>query len=284
MASDAVDILMVTYNRAHYTKMALARLLETCGGDESVRVWVWHNGNHQEALNIVKGFLDHPRVYRFHHNGRNCGLNEPTNWLWQEAEGPLLAKVDDDCLMPMGWIDKLRRAHLDEPRFGVLACWHFQPEDFMPRLANKKIKTFSGGHQVMKSLLIQGSGHMMKKKCFEDLGLLGDNDNFPDYCRRLAHRGWIHGWHYPLIQMDHMDDPRSPNTMLKTDEDLRRLAPLSAIARGDKTLDEWLAGIKMNAWRAQAHNTDLRWYRGWRKCLHDYMNKVRWKLGIRKIW
>jgi len=42
MKPDGVDILMITHQRPIYAKMALSRLLDTCGGDESVRVWVWH--------------------------------------------------------------------------------------------------------------------------------------------------------------------------------------------------------------------------------------------------
>lgn len=34
------DVLMITYNRAEYTRRALARLLDTA--DETMRIWVWH--------------------------------------------------------------------------------------------------------------------------------------------------------------------------------------------------------------------------------------------------
>ena len=36
MKPDGVDILMITHQRPIYAKMALSRLLDTCGGDEDI--------------------------------------------------------------------------------------------------------------------------------------------------------------------------------------------------------------------------------------------------------
>ena len=94
-----------------------------------MRVWIWHNGEHEETLALVRGFLSHPRVFQFHHSPDNKGLNEPTKWLWRRAEGDYLSKVDDDCMVPRGWPRILRQAHEDVPEFGVIACWHFPPEE-----------------------------------------------------------------------------------------------------------------------------------------------------------
>ena len=124
----SIDILMITYRRPHYTRLALDRLLATC--DESMRVWLWHNGDHAETLELVKSYESHPRVHRFHHCPENLRLREPTNWLFRESTGAFVTKVDDDCLMPFGWADTLRAAMDEEPRFGMLGCWRFQEEDF----------------------------------------------------------------------------------------------------------------------------------------------------------
>src|SRR5688500_2847859 len=110
-----VDILMITYNRPRYTQLSLTRLLETC--DESMRVCLWHNGEHSETLEVAKSLANHPRVHEFHHSHVNVRLREPTNWFWQHANGNYLGKVDDDCLVPTGWAQTLRTAHEAEPRF-----------------------------------------------------------------------------------------------------------------------------------------------------------------------
>lgn len=122
----SIDILMVTYNRSRYTELSLKRLLDTC--DESMRVWVWHNGEDEKTLEIVRSFRNHPRFFKFHHSSENKRLREPTNWLWAESKGGFIGKVDDDCLVPYHWADKLRQAHIDVLEFGVISCWHLLKE------------------------------------------------------------------------------------------------------------------------------------------------------------
>jgi len=47
MSDASTDVLMVSFNRAEYTARALHALLER--SDDSMRVWLWHNGE-DEAL------------------------------------------------------------------------------------------------------------------------------------------------------------------------------------------------------------------------------------------
>ena len=103
MRRPGVDVLMITYNRPEYTRLALDRLLAT--GDENLRVWLWHNGAHEETLSVVREHLDHPCVWKFHHSRENAKLRDPTNWILQEGDSEYVSKVDDDCLVPEGWIE-----------------------------------------------------------------------------------------------------------------------------------------------------------------------------------
>src|ERR1700759_1061674 len=156
MSKPLIDILMITYNRPEYTRMALSRLLETC--DEQMRVWLWHNGMHAETLAVAKEYSTHPRVHKFHHSEQNTRLTTPTNWLWKEGDAPFVCKVDDDCLMPDNWGDILRAAHADNPKFGAIGCWRFPEQDTVMDIASKKIQTFAGGHQIMRNCWVEGSG------------------------------------------------------------------------------------------------------------------------------
>ncbi len=200
-----IDILYISYNRPDYTKMSLKRLLDTC--DDSMRVWVWHNGTDKETLDVLQSFRYHSNFYKFYHSIENKKLNAPTNWMWSTAKGDFLSKIDDDCLMPLGWADVLRQAHTDMPQFGVIGCWRFPDEDFVPQLANKKIKEFNGGHSLLQNCWIEGSGYLMKRECLVENGLLKENGNFTDYCIQLARKGRINGWYYPFLYQEHLDDP-----------------------------------------------------------------------------
>ncbi|MEM8873787.1 MAG: glycosyltransferase family A protein [Planctomycetota bacterium] len=121
------DILMVTHDRPDYVRLSLPRLLETC--DDDAAVWLWHNGEHAETLRLVREFAEHPKVTRFHHSIKNVQLREPTNWLLGNSTADLLGKVDDDNLMPMGWLDKLRDTHAADWSLSCVGCWTLRVED-----------------------------------------------------------------------------------------------------------------------------------------------------------
>lgn len=278
MKPGVVDILMITYNRPAYSALSLDRLLSTC--DESARVWLWHNGSDEETLRVVTRFREHPRVHQFHHSAKNEKLRLATNWVLREGQGEFFAKVDDDCLVPPGWLDVLRSSHQDEPCLGAVSCWHFLESDFSSELAKPKMRTLSGGHRIMAHPWVGGSGFLLKRACIERAGIIGDGETMTTYFMRIARLGWINGWYYPLLIQDHMDDPRSPNTMLKSDEDLKRFMPLSAANFGSGTLAAWDAQLRRSARQLQTSPSDPRYYSPWRVKLRRVVARARGRLGL----
>jgi glycosyltransferase involved in cell wall biosynthesis len=259
MSEQDIDILMITHNRPAYTRLALDRLLSTC--DETARVWIWQNGNDAETISVAAKFREHPRVFRYHHSETNVKLREPTNWILSNGEGVYVSKVDDDCLVPPDWLEVLRRAHGDEPRFGALGCWHFMPEDYRPDLAMHKIHTFRGGHSLLCHPWVNGSGFVLKRACVEKIGYLRERESgITAYLTRVALAGWINGWYFPFLWQEHMDDPRAPQTLLKSDEDLQSNLPLSALNSGVHTLEQWDHQLRRSAESLQRMPSDPRYY------------------------
>lgn len=278
----SIDILFITYNRPHYTRRSLPRLLETC--DETMRVWLWHNGDHPETLEVVRSYADHPRVRCFYHSRENKSWGEPTIWFFNESDADYLSKVDDDCLVPDGWARTLRRAHEDVPEFGILGCWRFQPEDFDEALARPKIQTFNG-HTVLRNFWIEQSGYLMKRACVDELGPPRSNESFDGrYGIRLALAGWVHGWYMPFLRQVHMDDPRSPHTALRSDEDIEEHLPLSAKMNGVRTVAEWDAQLRRSARLLQSASIDPRDYRGWRLATRKVRTRLRRLAGVSRLW
>lgn len=281
--SQGTDVLMITYNRPQYTELALRELLER--SDDSMRIWVWHNGDDAATLDVVRGFEGHPRFFRFHHSPQNLGLTEPTNWLWREAQGAYLSKVDDDCIVPEDWGHKLRAMHADEPRFGAIGCWRFEEEDFVPELAERKIQTFSGGHRLLVNFWVEGSGYLMKRACLEETGLLQPGMSFTNWCIRAARKGWVHGWAYPFLYQEHMDDPRAAHTGLQRDEDLQKFMPLSAQRNGVTTLAEWQAQLQRSARIAQEASIDPAYWAPWRRKWRSLKLRLRQTVtGSKRQW
>lgn len=257
-----VDILMISFRRPEYLRLALPRLLETC--DERSRVWLWHNGTDERTLEVVHEYLRHPHVHAFQHSPENVGLREPTNWLWSSADGDYVSKVDDDCLVPHGWVQTLRQAHEDHDRFGAIACWRFYDEDFVPEHAHPRIGRYPGGHRMMRNLWVQGSGYLLPRRVVRDQGLLRPGQSFTQYCIEVARSGRENGWYYPFLPEEHMDDPRSPHSLLRADGDLERYLPLSARQTGVRSLAQWTDQMRRSAVVAQTASLDPRHYAGWR--------------------
>ncbi|MEO1697940.1 MAG: glycosyltransferase family 2 protein [Planctomycetota bacterium] len=273
-----IDILMITHRRPRYARRSLERLLEQC--DDTMRVWVWHNGDDEETLAVAQELSEHPACHRFHHSPTNERLRAPTNWVWENSDGAYVSKVDDDCLLKDGWAQRLRDAHEANPDLGVIGCWRFQDEDFVPELAERKTRDLEGGHRILVNCWVQGSGYLMKRACVDAQGLLPEVDPcFTKYCNRVAERGWLNGFYFPFLREDHMDDPRSPNTLLLEDADMAEHAPLSALRDGVTTLDVWLERVRWNAYMVQAAPTDPRWLRGWRLRLRMARSKMLRALG-----
>lgn len=277
-----VDVLMVTYDCPESTDLCLGRLLETCG--ENARVWLWHNGDHRETLDVVEKYKTHPRLARFHHSHENQKLWAPTNWLFAESEADYLSKVDDDNLLPHGWIEKLMAAHEAYASFGVLGCWRFQDEDFEPDVAFRKIKEFPGGHRVMLNLWTEGSCFLMKRACRDAQGLLAQGQSFPQYCKKLALSGWVNGYHYPFIKYENLDDPRSPYTLIRSEADLERFLPLTAQYNGVRTVQEWTDQLRRSAYNAQSASPDPNDWRGWPQLKRSLRFRIRRLLGYRNRW
>ncbi len=258
-----VDVLMVTHRRPDYLQRSLPRLLDQCDG--IARVWLWHNGGDDNALTIVRKYADHPAVAEVRHCAENVGQVPAINWLFEQAEGKYLSKVDDDCLVADGWIEELRAAHESVEKLGVVGTWRFFPEDFVPELAERKMIDLPGGHRLLRNHWVQGSGFLLKRECVEIMGRLGEREMLPSWFTRLGLDGWVNGWVHPFIREDHMDDPRSPNTAMRSDEDLLARMPLTAARHGVTSLDDWIARLQATARDVQAAPLDAKYHRGWRR-------------------
>ena len=249
-----IKILMLTHDRPLYTSLSLARLTETV--PENARITVWDNASSEDTLAVLRKFERHPSVERVVYNRTNDKLWGPTNWFWKNSkDADLLSKIDDDCLMPVRWAEKLQEAHRDIPQAGVLGCWRFMPEDLNITKASRKIHAF-GPHMVLRNCWIEGSGYLLKRKLIDEIGLLRPKETFTTWCLRAAARGYINGWYYPFMYQEHMDDPRAEHTGIKTDEDLVKFLPLSAAQGGIRTKDDWVAKLRTSAARLQEYSLD----------------------------
>jgi GT2 family glycosyltransferase len=275
------DVLMITHERPQYVRLSLRRLLDGC--PDGSRIWVWHNGTHAETLDAVLELRDHPRFHRFHHSPDNVGLRTPTNWLWREAEGAYLGKVDDDSLMEPGWIEALMAGHARWRGLGALGSWRFMDEDFRPRLAARKLQR-NAGVTILRNHWVQGSGYLVPRHVVRDVGELRERESFYWWCLRVARAGYLNGWLYPFVHEEHMDDPRSPHTIFVDDEAFMARRPLSAKATGVTTVAGWLEQTRRDAAQVQRASLRMSTYYGWRLTARKARMRLQRTVTGRATW
>lgn len=267
-----VDVLMVAHRRADYLAMSLPRLLNSL--PEGGRAWVWQNESSPDCRAVIEQYSSHPRFHRFHHSPENLRLAAATNWLWAKSKGALVGKVDDDCLVTDGWIEAFVDAH-ETPSLGIIAAWHFLPEDLLATTVAGRTVPLANGRRVIRNCWVGGSGYLMKRACILDGGPLSDQRGFTTFCLELAMKGWQLGWHYPLILQDHMDDPRSENSGIRTDADLRERAPLSARRMPEPSVASWEAHLRASARKVQTASLRPVDHLGWKRRLRRHLPGAR---------
>lgn len=255
-----IDLVFITYNRLEYTKLALASVL--ADPTEEFSLTIWDNASTDGTVEYLKNEVSDPRISDIIFSKENVGQTTAVNEIWGKTKAELVGKLDNDCLVTPGWTRILARAHKDIPNLGVVACWHFFPEDFDYERAKHKLQKF-GKHQILRHPWTCGTGFLIKCDTFKKLGPI-QGEGTTGYWTRMALKGYINGFYFPLIYVEHMDDPRSPHSAIKTEKDFQRYMPLTARNFGVKSLEEWLHWLQKDAYMMQKATFDPKYYIGWR--------------------
>jgi len=271
----SIHLTFITHNRLEYTKLSLASVL--ADPKEKFTLTIWDNASSDGTLEYLKNMVKDNRIDDIIFSKKNVGQTAAVNEIWEKSKADLLGKLDNDCLMTPGWTEILSQAHSDISELGVVACWHFRPEDFDYAKAKRKIQQF-GKHQIFRHPFTCGTGVLIKKETFDKLGPIQDNA-MTQYWIKMAVSGYINGWYFPFIYQEHMEDPLSPHCMYHDDESLRAIKEITyslrvrnidtlkkRLKRREDVLDNLLYGSPY-----------IESYIGWRKKIMRFFPKLnRW--------
>lgn len=272
-----IDLIYIAYNRLAYTKITLPTLLTD--PTEEFALTIWDNGSTDGTREFISS-VDDPRIIRKVFARENVLLHGAVNDLVSKSSADLIGMIFDDILVTPGWTCPLAQAHTDVPEFGMIGSWHFPPEDFDYELAKNKIQKF-GQHQVLRHPWTGVGGGLVKVKTMRECGPL-ESSRTTNYWIRMALKGYINGYYYPLIYADHLDDPRSPHTLLKSEKDFQLYAPTTVKCLGICSLEDWVQRIRRDALVIQTASANPRLYIGWIGRLRRISNRIIEK--VRKIF
>lgn len=195
-----IHLLMITYNRPDYTRLAVAGLL--ADPTEEFSLTVWDNGSAASLVEFLKS-LDDPRIEQVIAHPSNAGQGVPFNEVFSRSKADLIGKVDNDCVVTAGWTRPLSEVHEEFDQVGLLGCWQYFEADLdMARAAHKVIEL--GRHRVLQHPWIGGSGFLMKRQHFEAFGPCPDLVSKLGFAVTLG--GFTNGWYIPPLFQDHLDD------------------------------------------------------------------------------
>lgn len=218
--SPTVDILFITFNRLAYTRETLPAMIENAGADFSLTIV--DNGSTDGTVDYLKQFArrNHNILSSVRFLEKNVGISQPTNEFWQSSHAEFLGKVDNDTLCPPGWLARLLDAHNRSSRLGIVGGFHFHP-DYVNMQALEQRVIDVDGVSLVPDAFIGGCCYIFRRKVQRRCGLLtvgpqkthGWTEFQINVCRK---QGLVNGYIYPLLMVEHFDDPLSPHNLAMT--------------------------------------------------------------------
>lgn len=100
-----IPIMMITWNRLEYTKQAINAILENT--KHPFTLWIWDNGSTDGTVEYLKSIKDSRITTIF--PPVNEGLVPPMNHFFDwYSKAKYVSKVDNDTIVPEGWLIKLK--------------------------------------------------------------------------------------------------------------------------------------------------------------------------------
>jgi glycosyltransferase involved in cell wall biosynthesis len=240
-----VDLLLITHNRLEYAQRTVATLF---ADPAPFRVFWWDNGSTDGTAELCRGHGD-PRIAAKHLSPTNVMQAAPSRWLLDQSRADLIGKVDDDTLVPRGWIEAIAPAVAGHAELGMIGCWTYWLEDFENHKehASKKLVRV-GSHCILRNIIIGGTAFLMRRTYAEKYFVTNPSGReFPIKRVEMTSDGLISGWYYPLLWAEHMDDPRSPHCMMNRAGGAGDHAALTARVRNIRDPAQYLEWIKQDA-------------------------------------
>lgn len=253
-----VDLILITWNRRHYVEKTVANLLAS---PDEFRLRCWDNASEDGTADLLRS-IDDPRVVEKHFHPENVRQREPWLWFLERAEGPLVGKLDDDILVPHGWVDRLAGPLLAEPRFGGLACWPFMESDWdEANVSRRSIRV--GGATVLRMVAVQGHSMLLRRETARRFIQPPGGYGLPIDWFGMSRAGLINGFLVPPLFGHNMDDPRSPHYAREDGGAIGPRSALTARSLGFRSDDDYAAWIHRDAWCRQRYSYRRQYW--WRR-------------------
>jgi len=193
-----VALLLLTYNRLEYTKLMLEQLWRnTPLGLYDLTIVDNPSPRDDTRKYLIDVCKDKPDI-RLILNEKNEGLSPPTNRFWRESKDKyeFLGKVDNDTLVPKGWLEEFLRTMDKLPQLVMISAIHFwdwKPD--MPLQIINGIRLYFPSHTG-------GCCYLMRSSVIDKVGYLNEHDGcifgWTLYQNQIRKRGFLLAYHHDI--------------------------------------------------------------------------------------
>ena len=148
-------ISIVTYTQLEKAKLCIKSILNGGGQFDLI---LTANGN-IEAAAYFQILADTYTNVRMVVNETNEGFIEPNKRALGMTDTPLFAMVNDDCILPLGWLGKIKRQFAINPKAAVVGprgCW--LRDNFVGGLEGSVVEYIEGVCLVVRTDLVKKHG------------------------------------------------------------------------------------------------------------------------------
>lgn len=235
MKKEKASILYITHDRLGFSRLTLPHLLESGGyGDYSVTLVdnASTDGTQEWLMSLT-----HPRIANITFNEENLSLRDVTNRFWREnMDSEFIGKVDNDTLIPTGFVGQAIRALRNPVKIGPVGAIHFHPEDveaIETSLYSHNLRRLPNGRRILLQQHLGGCCYMMRTGLLSQHGLMRDvgylKGGWTEYQWKLTKAEYPASYLYPFMFAKHLDDPRFALSASGANEihpkSLREIAP-----------------------------------------------------------
>ena len=151
------------------------------------------------------------------------------------SKADFLGKVDNDTLLPPGWLSRLLEAQRKTDRLGIVGGYHFHPNHADMAALERRVVDIDGV-RLVPDAHIGGCCYLFRKSLQEETGYLKidpmkKTHGWTEYQWAICRKGYNNGYLYPLLFVDHFDDPLSKHNLAFSEH-----AQTSKISFADKGL------------------------------------------------
>lgn len=269
-----VDLLLITWNRLGYLEKTLPALLRD---PADFRLYCWDNGSTEGTAELIAETRD-PRIAERHLHPTNVGQQPPWMWFLEKSSGDVAGKIDDDILLPTGWIESIAAIIRKDSKFGMLGCWPFMPEEWDEAVAKQNIVEISK-ERVFRCVRIQGHSFLARKEYLTRYTVNPSADHgLPVDQLSMSRDGLITGYPLPLLCTHNMDDPRSPLNIKTYSGKFGKDSSLTARTLGFETAKNFADWIAHDAHTRQATSFTRQLERALLNKDNSLMGKIKKKL------